>query len=126
MEDKKEVIIPNWTMFGTQRVNIEIFDVTEDENDPLFNVGLGIILDDGKNDPQEDIKYITIFTNIFEETVKDALEASIEYIHELFRGSIGEEISLYDKDSNVTNVDINFILQDLSFKVDTQKNIVFH
>jgi dihydroxyacid dehydratase/phosphogluconate dehydratase len=66
----KNVTIPNWTMFGTHSVTVEIHTAGIDEEDnPMYQAAYGFFLDDGTLSleeavdlPVNDQKHITIFT----------------------------------------------------------------
>lgn len=102
-----EVTIPNWTRFGCHAVNIEVYEVKDDEIDESnYSVSLGFYLDDGKEiNDNDEIKYISIFTGIIENSVEDAVEHVISHLNGCMF-DFTEEYSVFKLDGSVNSYPI--------------------
>ena len=67
---KKNAVIPNWTIFGTHIVAVEIHQFTDEDDTVVYQLALTIFLDDSTplETEREKQKVITIYTDKTGET----------------------------------------------------------
>jgi hypothetical protein len=100
---KKEVTIPNWTIFGAHSVSIELHKFINENDQDEYNSCLTIYLNDGEEDQE---KVITIVTDIWNSCAHCCALTSVHHICQIFddiadvvlvideRGEIVDEFSL--------------------------------
>lgn len=71
MTEKKDIPIPNWSMFGAKTISIEVLKQSID-NVIVYNPMVTFFLDNGSEKDEEQV--VAIFTDIYEEDPEDALK----------------------------------------------------
>lgn len=105
--EKQNEMIPNWSMFGSRKISIQLLEV-EFEGKKLYNGAFSIYLDDSsKEDDIENGKFITIVTDVF---VADAGECALVIANtmgSLFQ-DIGANVLVFDSSgSQIDELNLN-------------------
>ena len=103
-DERLKTMIPNWTMFGAQRIVINIFE-REIDNETVYTSALLFWLDDGIEDSEE--KTVTVFTDIVTESSKKAALILGEYASAIFENVDAIAYVFGEKNEIIEEIDMN-------------------
>ena len=101
---KKNAVIPNWTIFGTHIVALEIHQFTDEDDTVVYQLALTIFLDDSTplETEREKQKVITIYTDKTGPNLGDLVHDAAVWAGQVF-ANIGDKVYVIDEEGEVSN-----------------------
>lgn len=117
----KEMTIPNWTVFGSHSITIEIHEAgMNDEDEIIYQAGFGILLNNGEHTLEETVEmdvdnqqHITIMTELFDTNTENLAIRAGQIAAATFDG-VNQTAFVFEENKISNELDLQKLIEDHS------------